>query len=140
MKVLCIANQGEALPAQYLDPRIPRGPKSEFFVTVGKTYVVYALRFLVNQVWYYIDDDHHEWYPIRKPAPLFQVIDPRLSKYWSVRVSESDRGSDVLIAFQEWSMDVHFYDRLTDRMDAEVSMFRERKRQMDAEFEVEVSG
>jgi hypothetical protein len=135
MKVLCTANRGEALPAHYLDPRIPRGPKNEFFVTVGRTYVVYALRFLSNQVWYYIDDDHHEWYPIRKPAPLFQVIDPRLSKYWSIRVSEGDRGSDVLVAFEEWLSDPRFYDRLTDMGDEEVKAFQERKRQMDEEFE-----
>ena len=72
MKVLCVANRREALPAHYLDPRIPRGPESEFFVTIGKTYVVYTLRFLSNQVWYYIDDDHQEWYPIRNQLPCFR--------------------------------------------------------------------
>jgi hypothetical protein len=72
MKVLCVANRREALPAHYLDPRIPRGPESEFFVTIGKTYVVYTLRFLSNQVWFYIDDDHHEWYPIRNQLPCFR--------------------------------------------------------------------
>lgn len=135
MKILCIANRGKALPPQYLDPRIPRGPESEFFVTVGRTYLVYALRFLSNQVWYYIDDDHRGWYPIRKPAPLFKVVDSRLSKYWGVRVSESDRGSDVLIAFEEWLSVPGFYDRLTDREDKEVGMFKERKQSMDEEFQ-----
>jgi hypothetical protein len=134
MKVRCIANRGDALPAQYLDPRIPRGPQSEFFITVGKTYVVYGLRFLSEQVWYYIDDDHKGWYPIRKPAPLFQVIDPQLSRYWSIRVSESNRGSNVLLAFHEWVSEPRFYDRLTDREDQEVKIFAERKRQMDEEF------
>jgi hypothetical protein len=134
MKVLCIANRGDALPTQYFDPRIPRGPRSEFVVTPGQTYVVYALRFLSNQVWYYIDDDDHEWYPIRKPAPLFRVVDARLSKYWGIRVAESDHGSNVLLAFEEWLSVPGFYDRLTDREDPEVATFKERKRQMDEEF------
>lgn len=134
MKVLCIANRGKALPAQYLDPRIPRGPESEFSVTISKTYLVYALRFFSNQVWYYIDDDHHLWYPAGRPAPLFQVVDSQLSKYWGLRVSESDRGTDVLIAFEEWVSDPWFYDRLTDREAREVEKFKERKRQMDEEF------
>jgi hypothetical protein len=34
-----------------------------------------------------------------QPAPLFQIVDPRLSKYWSVRVSEGDGGSNVLSFF-----------------------------------------
>jgi hypothetical protein len=31
--------------------------------------------------------------------------------------------------------DKFFYDRLTDRLDPEVKVFKERKRQMDEEFE-----
>src|SRR6476661_5382396 len=130
MKVRCIANRGKVLPAQYLDPRIPRGPQSEFSVTIGKTYLVYALISFSNQVWYYIADDHYGWYPAGMPAPLFQVVDSRVSKHWGTRISERDRGTDVLIAFEEWLSIPWFYDRLTDREDKEVEIFRERKRQM----------
>jgi hypothetical protein len=137
MKLLCIANRGEALPQQYLDERIPRGPESEFFVTVGKTYVVYGVEFARNQVWYYIDDENHHWYPIRKPAPLFQIADSRLSKYWTLRVSEGKYGSVAWLFFQEFISDALFYDRLTDRLEAEVRVFKERKRQMDEEFDTE---
>jgi hypothetical protein len=129
-----MANRGKALPEQYLDPRVGRGPHSEFFVTVGRTYLVYAMRFFSNQVWYYIDNDHHLWYPDGIPAPLFQVVDSRLSKHWGVRVSESDRSTNVLVAFEEWLSVPLFYDRLSDRRDHEVERFKERKRQMDEEF------
>jgi hypothetical protein len=134
MKLLCIANRGEVLPQQYLDARIPRGPKTEFFITVGKEYVVYGVEFALNQIWFYIDDDQHHWYPIRKPAPLFQLIDSRLSKYWRIGISEGKHGSVCWLFFDEFISDPYFYDRLTDRAAAEVEIFRERKRQMDAEF------
>ncbi len=138
MKVLCIANRGEALPEHYLDARIPRGPQSEFFVTIGKTYVVYGVECSRGQVWYYIDDDDRHWYPIRKPAPLFQVVDGRLSTYWSIRVSEGKHGSVAWLFFEEFISDKLFYDRLTDRSDREVEIFKQRKRQMDEEFDSNV--
>jgi hypothetical protein len=134
MKVLCIANRGSAVPAQYFDPRTPGGPQSEFSVTPRRIYLVYALRFLSSQVWYYIDDDSHVWYPTRMPAPLFKVVDSRMSKHWGIRVSEGKRGSNVLLAFEEWLSVAEFYDRLTDREDQEVRTYKQRKREMDEEF------
>lgn len=134
MKVRCIANRGESLPEHYLDPRVPREPKSNFFVTLGREYNVYGIEFAGGQVWYYIDDDQRHWYPIRKPAPLFEVVDPRLSKYWYIRVSEGKHGSVGWIFFEEFISDPFFYDRLTDRVDADVEVFKKRKRQMDEEF------
>jgi len=39
--------------------------------------------------------------------------------------------------FEEFISDKFFYDRLTNRLDAEVKVFKERKQQMDAEFELQ---
>ncbi|MGA8367821.1 MAG: hypothetical protein WB716_10945 [Candidatus Acidiferrales bacterium] len=138
MKVLCIANKGGALPKHYLDARVNMGAKTEFFVTVGKEYAVYGVEFARSQVWFYIDDDCHHWYPIRKPAPLFEVVDRRLSKYWRIAASEGKHGSVAWLFFEEFISDKFFYDRLTNRQDTEVKIFKERRRQMDEEFEPSV--
>lgn len=53
MKIRCIANTGESLPDKYIDP--PRGytEKIKLALTIGKEYVVYAIREWKGTIWYY---------------------------------------------------------------------------------------
>jgi hypothetical protein len=133
VRVLCTANQGSALPRDYLDARVNLTPQTLFPLTPGQEYVVYAATFLGNQVWYYLVDDDNLWYPHRRPAPLFQIVDARLSQYWRYSFTPGHLDHLVLLAFDEWVSNVGFYDRLSDRDDAEVQVFRRRKAQLDAE-------
>src|SRR5579871_5531772 len=87
MKVICIARRGETLPEEYLDSRLPRTRETDFHLTVGKEYVVYAIGVSAEQVWYYVVDDDNLWFPIRKPAPLFKVVDDRVSHHWRVKLT-----------------------------------------------------
>jgi len=130
MKVRCIANTGEFLPDNYLDP--PRGytREIELPLTVGEEYIVYAMREWQGKFWYYICDDSYSYYPIQTPAPLFEVVDNRVSRYWRLMVYPN---GVLRIAFEEWFADPNFYDKLTDQEEAEVLIFEKVKELMDAE-------
>ena len=130
MKVRCIANTGEFLPDNYLDPARGYTSKIELPLTVGEEYVVYAMREWQGKVWYYICDDNYSYYPIQTPAPLFEVVDNRVSKYWRLML---DVNGVLRIAFEQWFTDPNFYDKLTDREEAEVLIFEKVKELMDAE-------
>jgi hypothetical protein len=130
MKICCIANTGEFLPDEYIDP--PRGytKKIKLALTIGKEYVVYAIREWKGTIWYYICDDIFSYYPMENPAPMFEVVDNRVSKYWQLEVSPNGL---LTIAFEQWFTDPYFYDKLTDQEEAEVEIFEKVKELMDAE-------
>ena len=136
MKVRCLANMGSVLPEIYLDPRVGYTKELRFALTIGKEYTVYALYAWQGQVWYYICDDNYMYYPQENPAPLFEVVDSRSSKYWEVEMAKNGL---LTMAFPEWFVDPYFYDKLTDQEEAEVLMFEKRKELMDAEFELAIA-
>ena len=134
MKVLCLSNSGETLPGNYLDDHRGYAFASEFPITIGKEYVVYALALRKNaQVWYYISDDHDLYYPFNYPAPLFEVVDRKLSAHWKFAFTPEHLDHVALFAFEEWVHDGYFYDRLTDNVEDDASKFREMKHLMDLE-------
>src|SRR5712692_3366746 len=133
MKIVCVGNTGRALPDSYLDPRAGYLQDMEFPLTLGKLYVVYALAIRDNQVWYYVSDDDELYYPGQKPAPLFEVVDNKVSKYWRYAFTPKHLDHLALFAFEEWTSDAYFYDRLTDGNEREVSIFRKIKLLMDSE-------
>jgi len=58
MKIRCIANTGASLPDEYIDP--PRGytKQIQLSLTIGREYVVYAIREWKGTIWYYICGDN----------------------------------------------------------------------------------
>ncbi|MCC3411537.1 MULTISPECIES: hypothetical protein [unclassified Microcoleus] len=130
MRVRCISNTGEHLPENYLDPARGYTQKIELPLTVGKEYVVYAIRLWQGIVWYYICDDNYSYYPIQTPAPLFEVVDNRVSKYWRFMLNPN---GVLRFVFEQWLNDSCFYDKLTDQEEAEVEIFDKVKELMDAE-------
>ena len=130
MIIRCIANTGEDLPENYIDPARGYTKKIELPLTVGKEYVVYAIRAWQGIVWYYICDDNYSYYPIQTPAPLFEVVDSRVSKYWRFMLNPN---GVLRFVFEQWFTDPYFYDKLTDQEEAEVEIFDKVKELMDAE-------
>ncbi|MCC3530940.1 MAG: hypothetical protein JGK21_23570 [Microcoleus sp. PH2017_22_RUC_O_B] len=130
MRVRCIANTGKNLPENYIDPARGYTKKIELPLTVGKEYVVYAIRLWQGIVWYYICDDNYSYYPIQTPAPLFEVVDNRVSKYWRFMLNPN---GVLRFVFEQWLNDPCFYDKLTDQEEAEVEIFDKVKELMDAE-------
>ena len=130
MQIRCIANTGEFLSETYLDPAVGRTKQTEFQLTIGKEYTVYALYQWQGSIWYYICDDGYTYYPQQNPAPLFEVIDNRLSSYWRFKVYPNGL---LKLAFEEWLSDRYFYDKLTDGKEKEVLIFEKLKELIDAE-------
>lgn len=133
MKVRCIANTGQSLPDQYLDARVGYTPEMEFPLTLEREYVVLAIALRQHQVWYFLSDDDDLYYPAATPAPLFQVCDDRLSKYWRYAFTPDHGDHIALFAFPAWVADEYFYDRLTDGKEPEVLVYREMKLLMESE-------
>lgn len=135
MKVRCISNARTAVPENYRDLHV--GGKDflpDLHITVGKDYVVYALALQKHaQVWYYISDDDEHPYPLHYPAPMFQVIDSRFSRYWRFAFTPQHLDHVALCAFEDWVLDPYFYDRLTDVEEKEVSKFKIMKTLIDSE-------
>ena len=130
MRIRCIANTGTFLSETYLDPAVGRTKETEFQLTIGKEYTVYALYQWQGSIWYYICDDQYTYYPQQNPAPLFEVVDNRLSSYWRFKVYPNGL---LKLAFSEWLSDQFFYDKLTDGEQREVLIFEKVKELMDAE-------
>jgi hypothetical protein len=133
MIVRCDANKGSRLPEAYLNPAAGFTKQIEFDLAVGHDYVVYALAVRQGLVWYYLSGDVHPFYPVSYPAPLFSIVDNRLSRYWVFSYTPNHPDHEMLIAFQDWSVDRFFYDRLTDGAEAETATFARHKSLIDSE-------
>jgi hypothetical protein len=130
MKIRCIANTGAALPKPYLDPDVFLTQETEFQLLIGKEYIVYAFYEWQGTIWYYICDERYTYYPIHNPAPLFEVVDNRLSKSWRFKLHPNGL---LEMAFEQWLSDPYFYDKLTDQKEEEVLIFEQVKELMDVE-------
>jgi hypothetical protein len=140
MRVRCIWKKGEEAPSRYTFGRNPNASK-DWYLTGGKEYVVYGLKCLEGRIWYYVVDDHDLWFPIMKPAPLFEIVDPRPSALWKVVFkygrdwkTGEDTIETLLLAFEEWSADPEYYERLSDKSLREVEIFKQRRKKMDVEY------
>ncbi|TAE95195.1 MAG: hypothetical protein EAZ79_19885 [Oscillatoriales cyanobacterium] len=115
MKIRCIANKGADLPDNYLNPPLDITKETEFKLIVGKEYTVY---------------ERYTYYPIENPAPLFEIIDGRYSRYWHVQLATNGL---LEIAFEHWFSIPYFYDKLTDGEAEAVLIFDKIKELMDSE-------
>jgi|SRR5690348_5189805 len=139
MRVKCTWKKGDEVPSAYTFGGNPNISK-DWRLTTGKEYVVYGLKCSEGQSWYYVVDDANLWFPIMKPAPLFEIVDPRPSALWKVvfkygRDWKTKKYSIeiLLLAFEEWCSDTAYYERLSDKSADEVAIFAERRKQMDSE-------
>lgn len=132
MIVRCGANTGAALPAANLDPRRGYDTSTEFPLTIGRDYHVFALTVFLGAAWYYVlDDDGHAW-PTWSPAALFDVADGAIPIGWALgyfRLSPDEQYP--LISFPEWAADHTFYERLVDGEQEAVRVFAARRAEID---------
>lgn len=135
MIVRCIANTARDIPDNYLGDswRFTRETVFEY-LTIGKEYVVYAVETEnKGQVRYAIANDVYTSYPVRYVAPLFEVVDSRVSKYWRFAFNPPGVTCGIL-AFEEWSSDPdEFYWNLVEGEEPELTLFRRMKTLMDEE-------
>ena len=137
MRIKCISNFWKDLPDDLIF--IPGGyAKDTKFdeLSIGKEYVVYALTVLRGYFWYYIADEHYLYFPVYKPAVLFEITDPRLSKCWEIgfKFSQGEGTKNQIIAYKEWVHESHYYELLSDGNPREVKIYNQYKKLMDEEF------
>lgn len=134
MRVTCIGSTGTALPESCLDARANITRETNFPLTVGALYVVYAITTFHCHSWYYVFDDNERPYPVWRLAPLFEISEPSLPPDWIigyVRRDLQDEGFPC-ISFPEWALDHHFYERLVDGDPTAVATFERRRASAEA--------
>jgi hypothetical protein len=134
MKIICIKNSKESLPASILG----RYKLSYEILPLveGKEYVIYALRVYLGHIWYCLCDEHFTFYPNWYPWMLFEVIDTRLSRHWVFGYEEDEYGRTPYLSFPEWASDRRFYEDLVDgnKMGKCALVFKEYRERMNVEF------
>lgn len=134
MVILCISNSGRDLPESLLDSASGIEAGTVFPLEVGKEYVVLALTVERGYIWYYICDEDYSYYPVWSPAPLFNVVDGRLSSYWVYAYHREMGEQDYpIFAFAEWASEPFYYDRLTDGKEVELELFLKYRDLMERE-------
>jgi len=117
-----------------------KNPSGGFSLTPLKEYVVYGLTYRADCPWYYIADDNFDaiHHPMAYPAPLFKVLDDRVSRYWVFCVSEHERNGIVtfhaLESFPEWVRNSEYFEQLVDGDASAVKTFSSYKELLDFEF------
>ena len=56
---------------------------------------MYGTRVERGRVWYFVFEDEEDPYPVPRPAPFFEIIDPKPSAEWKVgrRIAENRKGA-----------------------------------------------
>ena len=142
MKARCISSAASILPKVFHKPTLGLSSDRQFALAVGKDYVVYAMTVFLGHFWYYVCDENYTYYPIWNPAPLFMLVDNRVSPHWRLGFHEGNNPGEVIpiLAFKEWAEDPLFYDHLTDGQKEAVEVFVRYKTLMDAESGYEFMG
>lgn len=131
MKVVCVTASGDGLPESFLDMRINITRESEFPLTVGREYLVYAVTTYLCHTWFYVFDENRLAYPVWYLAEIFRVSDRFIPRWWTVNYFGAASGSRqegrLIVSFDEWASDPTFYERLVDGdADAQAVLKRHR--------------
>jgi hypothetical protein len=143
MRVRCVKNrieemQGDTRLYEMLTKVVGYKADHQLKLTVGREYVVYAISVKYGYPWFFVADDTYTSYPMAYAAPMFQVVDSRLSQHWRFGYALFEDSSEEpvnLIAFEEWAVDYSFYERLLDSEPNEKSLFHRYKVMIDLEAE-----
>lgn len=137
MRVRCRTNRADALTTPW---PVGLGAGDYPGLTPGREYVVYALEWADGVPGYILCDDGYWLYPMHYPAELFDVTDPRPSRYWTVgfHAARTWGGTrrlppEVVVGFPEWVADGGFRYWLTESREPELTTWRKYKRLLDEE-------
>ena len=106
-------------------------------LTIGNTYVVYCVEIHEGGIMYYICEPKL-WHPTPYPDLLFDIVDGRPSRYWSINDASAKgqflgKRNDTVIAFDEWRTDEAVYKKLVDHKEHETIVFHQYKQKTDLE-------
>src|SRR6266566_8383404 len=80
------------------------------FAPIGTEFIVYGIDFLNGNLFYRLGHPPHEPYVIQCLAVLFQIVDPRVSRYWECRTLSA---GEFVLWPPSWFVDF-YHDRLSD--------------------------
>ena len=126
MKIKCEYTKLTDVPTDLISNNKAFNKNSDFYIDLNAEYTVYGLTVRDTCIWYYISDSSFTYYPKWKPSFLFEVIDPRLSRYWIYSLKKLPNYSHPhpIITFPEWANNhPDFYDKLTDKDQKEEEIF-----------------
>lgn len=99
-------------------------------ISLGKTYIVFAITKFFDVIFYYILGDESDKYPLSFPYYLFIVEDNKSSKYWDTPLSIIEMPEHIkiengdVISFKEWKLKKDlFYQNLLEENPIEVRLF-----------------
>jgi hypothetical protein len=115
MKVRLTYSSVDALPATVLSalsdvPRLKAIGFDGHFAPIGTEFLVYGIDFLNGNLFYRIGHPPHEQYVIQCLAALFEIVDPRVSRYWKGRMLSA---GEFVLWPPSWFVDF-YHDRLSD--------------------------
>jgi hypothetical protein len=134
MRIKCIGNRGTDLPQWLIDIHYAF-PSSEFNLTTGEIYTVYAISLWRNTIGYLILTDESTS-PTWEFPELFQIVDPRLPKCWHFGYFGHDGVGDqkslmALWGYQELVEDKQHYVDLIEGESQAIEIFYKRKLEID---------
>ena|SRR5215813_6375975 len=132
MKVKCLAEYPNAEQRS----RLGKGfnEKQDFHVTVGREYVVLGMEFYVDSstrgtgVWvaFLCDYEHLT----SAPLCMFTITDPRVSRFWECR----DSDSNIIVLWPPSFYREYYHDDLSEDVKEVVEDFRQVRALIEGEF------
>jgi hypothetical protein len=124
MRVNCISQNGKSLSDQFI--RLGYTEQSEFSLSVGKEYEVYAMSLWCGVILLLLADEYHlpNWFPME----LFSLSDPGIPADWSFLPSlANEKGLQALWGYERLITDASHYDGLVERDPVALRYFYEEE-------------
>ena len=129
MVIKCISSK----PTQEQKKMLPLGyENSEFHISPEKSYIVFGLSFMLHSdhgrccMVEIISDYEHLTHA---PLFLFNVVDPRISKYWSLKVIDDF----TIVVWPDLFNRDYFHDDLSENVPEVVSAFLKLRKLIEVE-------
>jgi len=129
MFIISKANSGKALPPKYIS--LGYTEESDFYITIGKEYVVFAIAFWQASVLFLIRDDYES--PSWHPAELFEISQAKLPNNWLFSTSVAkEHGVHALCGYERLITDKDHYEALLERDPEAIRVFNEELSQEES--------
>lgn len=107
-------------------------------LSVGKIYVVYAVRSYSGYPFYFVKTSEQGFGYRLQPGPCFEIVDTTLSKLWhyknDVHVAKNGEETfDSILAIREWIEDDGFLNWLIDGKPREMEIWAEAAKKIESE-------
>ncbi len=128
MKVKCINNKIQNCNETTLISQSLELINNE--INLNSEYTVYALHYSKEELYYYLCPEGFEDCPRPYISYHFEIIDNRVSSYWSTFFYKNE----LILSFKEFYGNDSFFEKLFDGSKEEELVFQNYKKLMDEEF------